>query len=296
MLVLPRDLGGTIRVRAPRRPDAAPTVQVLNKSGGVEVAAGTAASLSTVDTTLSSGAAAGAVSVSVAATTGMVPGDEFVIGTDERATDFALVESISGTTVTLRHPLLRAYANASVVRGTYISYAVAAAVLDVSERDWQARFSWKRSTVDQPLLIVRFDVSRYAPAYGPPTVTGGGYLTINDVRVYDPRIADRLAVSFDWEGAFHRVLNEVYRDLGAGTDVSGIIHDDDFRELAALKFFADFATLLYGPDSERQREMWAKRFEDRFRAIRSAIAVDADHDNAIEEHERGAWGGWAWRA
>lgn len=297
MLVLPRDIGGTIRVRAPRRPDAAPTVEILTKSGGAKVAAGTAATLSTASTTLN-GAHADKVSVlTLVSTTGMAAGDEIVLGTSYRPTDFVLVSSVdSATQVTLVHPTMRAYATGVAVVGTYISYTIAAASLDVSERDWQARFTWAFGAVTQPTLIVRFDVSRYAAAYGPPTLTGSPYPTINDIRLHDPLIRDKLATTFDYEQAIQRAVSEVVRDLNAGQDASALVHDDDFRELAALKFLADFAGPTMGPDKSEQRDAWVARYKDRFAAIASQIASDADADNAIEEHEKGGFTGWAYRA
>ena len=129
MLAIPRDVGGTIRVRAPRRPDASPTVAVYNKTGGAAVAAGTAATLSTVATTLTGAHADKATTLTVASTTGMAVGDEYVIGTDYRAIDFVLVDSIdSSTQITIRHPLMRAYAASAAVVGTYISYAISSAI------------------------------------------------------------------------------------------------------------------------------------------------------------------------
>lgn len=295
MLAIARDVGGTIRVRAPRRPDASPTVAVYNASGGAVIAAATAATLDSVNTTLNGAHAAAVSSLTVVATTDVVAGDEYALGA--RPTDFVRIKSVdSATAVTLQHPTIHAYATGVAVQGTYISRAISAAVANVSERDWRAEFSWAVSAASQPPLIVRFDVSRYAPAYGTPILTGSPYPTMNDIRTYDPKVTTRCADTFDYEWGIQRAVNEVLRDLSANRDGSALIHDDDYRDLAALKFLASIAGPTWGPDFADTREMWRERYDERFRVLSSQMVADEDQNRAITENERGAWGGFAYRA
>lgn len=296
MLFIPRAIGGTLRVRAPRRPDAAPTVTVYNNGGGEEVAAATAATLSVVNTTFNAGATGSldgttTTSLTLTATTNVAVGDEYLIENAAKQREFVKVRGItSGTVVELYHPILYTYASADPFQGTYISYALTAAVADVAAEDWHAHFAWLLSTVAQPPLVVRFDIVRFAPSSAGPS------FTINDVRLYDTESTRRLSTRFDLEGAMLRAQNDVIRDINATRKAGGLVTDDDWRDLGALKFLASYMGPLLGEKYEKTQAMWMKRYQDRLDTMRSQMKSDENQNLAIEPHEGGALGGDSYRA
>src|SRR5687768_11453450 len=145
MILVPRDVGGTVYWYAPQRPDANPTVQVLNASGGVEAAAATAATRDSVDTTISQGAVQGAEQVEVASAANLTRGDYYWLGGQNQPSEFVRVRSWIGTTVRLASPLVYDHPASSDFEGTKVSYAITSAVADKEEENWRAIFSWALS-------------------------------------------------------------------------------------------------------------------------------------------------------
>ncbi len=110
------------------RPTATPTVQVFlstNTDDGVTEAATTGSvSLDSVNTTLSSGASAGANTLVVASATGITRGRRYLITDTDGDQEWIEVIALSGTTVTTRQPLVNNYASSSTFVGTRISIAI----------------------------------------------------------------------------------------------------------------------------------------------------------------------------
>lgn len=296
MLQIPRAVGGTVRWRAPARPDAAPTVQVLDAGGGERVAAATAATLHTCATTTSAVAAAGATVVSVTSANNVTPGEEYLIGSLDRPTDFVKVQSVSGTDLTLQHPLLYAVANGATFTATYIDYTITAAVANEAYEDWQARFTWLDGTVAQPEGVVRFDVVRYAPARTIPLITASPFFTLNDLRMLEPKVTLKLADTFDYEWTFAQSMNDACRHINASLKAGGIVQDDDFRWLGAYQFLAEYAGPLLGERYERTQKQWKDRYISKLDTLKSQLTVDANQNLAISDHEHGTLGGLTYRS
>lgn len=110
------------------RPSGTPTMQVFSTGtdddGTAESATTGACSVDSADTTLASDAAAGAITLSLTNATGVARGRRYLLATAAGISEVVDVIGLSGTTATLRHPLINAYATASTFKGSRISIAV----------------------------------------------------------------------------------------------------------------------------------------------------------------------------
>lgn len=297
MFLIPRDIGGTVRWRAPRRPDASPTVGITNASGGTEVASGTAATLSLINTTLSAAASPGDEALSVASTTGMARGDEYLVEDSTTGQfEFCRVKLVfSATRVDLQYPLRYSYASSSPFRGTYISYAVSSSAVTRSEDSWRARFAWAISAVSQQPLVMLFDVVRHWPSGNSVTNTMG-VCNMNTIRDYDPMVTYKMAVGYDFESNIMRAYDDVIRDVNQSMRAASVIPDDVWEPLTALKFLAAYVGAAQGTRNEGYREYWTARYAERFGVLKGQLTSDHDEDAAVESHERGVFGGELFRA
>lgn len=110
------------------RPSGTPTVQVF-KTGedddGDTVSATTGScSVDSVNTTLSSSASAGSASLSVTSATGIARDRRYLLTDTDGDAEWVEVRAITGTTVTLRHPLVNDYGSGSTFQGCRISISV----------------------------------------------------------------------------------------------------------------------------------------------------------------------------
>lgn len=287
MILIPRDIGGTVEWYAPLRPDAAPTVEVENRDGGTEVAAGTAATLDSVDTTLSAGVAAGASTLSLTLATGVVVNRRYLISATGEQSEFVEVKSLSGTTATLKYPLAYDHANGAAFEGTRISYTIAAADADVEEDHWRAEFTWAVAAVTQPTGIVEFTVTRH-PILNPATVT--------DLFEVEPLLRRKLAGDTDLQRVVDRAWDEVLDLLWANGTRPGTIVGSSKLKRAVVYHALLLCAEQYGREFRDEQEYWEKRAGMALDAFKVTGAIDVDEDAALEDTERGAAGGYLYRA
>lgn len=277
-----KDIGGTVRKRANRRPDASPTVEILTTEGGSLIAAGTAATPSSVNTTTTQAVTAGKPDTfTLTSAASVVVGDEYLLGPNASGQrEFVKCAGINGLIFTPQFPPLYTYASGVAFVGTYISYDLAAANAGTAG-SYQARFSWKLATVDQEVLVLRFDIVDYGVSHVP--------CTMNDIRVLDPKVTTRLASDFDYDRGLAAALNEVLRELNESNSALGLLTDDDWRELVALKFMT-LAARQWGQSYKDTREMWEEQYQQRYVRWKSQFFVDKDQDGTVQSHEGNSYG------
>ena len=183
--------GGTIYFY-PREALTTPTVTIrTNRNADMVTAA--SATASTISTTLASAASAGATTISVAGATGIATGAILNIAGD---TEEAIVKSISGTTVTLRRPLLVDHTYTSVVKCFTLSYTVPAASANVLFFDGRAiLYSAGVYYMQIPVECTRYPLFRLA--------------TLQDIWDEHPQLRDILSNNDDPE----RLLNLAHNDV-----------------------------------------------------------------------------------
>ncbi len=284
MRYAPRSLPYTLRCRAPLRPDAGPTVEILTGSGGTIVAAGTAATLSPVSTVLDTPADPGASVLDVTSTSAIANADELLLGPNaDGKTEWVTVIGSTSTDVLLANRLRYGYASASYLRGTHISYALTSADTATIRRNCRVIFSWGYGAASQPPLIERFDIVRHWVGHQPAT--------LNDVLLHDARALDRLPPEYDVERGLDRAFSEVLRDLNGARRVGAALCDDDWRDVVALKFLATFVGGAMGERGKPYRERWEARYVERIEILESQTVVDENEDGVIAKTEEGVFGG-----
>jgi hypothetical protein len=288
VILIARDIGGTVEWYAPQRPDAGPTVQVVNKAGSAEVAAGTAATLDSVDTTLSAGAAAGATTVTLTSGASLSAGRRYRVSASGGPSEMVECKSFSGTTVYLANPLAYAHANGSDFEGTRISYAITAGVSDTAEENWRAIFSWAVSAASQAAGVVEFTVTRH-PIYNPASVP-------DLYAVASSALRDRISLDTSLGDALTRAWDEILDTLYAsGVTASSIVGSEKLKRAVVYRALGLLAE-TYGRDYRDERTELAERCKTCLDVFQSVGAFDDDEDANIETHERGtAKGGDLWR-
>lgn len=288
MDLIARNIGGTIAWYAPQRPDAGPTVAILNQDGGVEVAAGTAATLDSVNTTLAAGADVGAKTLTLTSGASLVKGYRYLISVAGGQSEFVEVDRFSGTTVYLANPLAYAHANGAAFQGTRISYSIAAAVVDTAEENWRAVFTWAVSATTQAEGIVEFTVTRH-PIYNPAQVP-------DLFRVASSALQARIHTDTSLGDVLTRAWDEVLDTLQSrSVRVSTVVGAEKLKRAIVYRALGLLAE-QYGPGYREERAELAERYEHCMSVFKVVAPLDDDEDNAIEPNERRALGGELFRS
>lgn len=268
----PRDADGN-----PRRADAGPTVEVLGEDGDTIVAAGTAATLDTVNTTLSQGAPVGDSTVAVASATGITRGLRYVLASPWEEVE---VSRVSGTTIYLSSPLWYSHASAVQFAGHRISYALTAAQAADEDDHCVAHWTWALSTVTQPRGQVEFAIARQNPTcpIGPV-----------DLHRADPDLRLKLSSEVDINALLVIAFDEVMEDLSA----SGL-WSYDYVGSERLKRAVTYKALHlcsehYGRSHRDERDRLWNRYRQTLATFRSISAFDENRDGIIgrQEENRG---------
>lgn len=260
----PRDADGN-----PRRPDSGPTVEVLSSTGSALVAAGTAATLDTVNTTLSAGAAAGITTLSVASATGIVRGTRYVLSDPYEEVE---VSRVSGTTVYLTGPTWYGHGSGAAFQGHRVSYALTGAQAATEDDSCRALFSWALSSVSQARGQVDFAVARSLPTCPVSPV---------DLLRADPDLRRKLASTVDVNLLIQSAFDEVLEDLSAGG-----LWSYDYIGSERLKRAVVYKTLHlcsehYGRAYQDERDRLWDRYRQTLATFRSVASVDDDRDGAV---------------
>lgn len=159
---IPHNTGGAVSIQVPVRPAASQTVSCYT-GAGAEVFSGETATLTAINTTLTSSASRGDRALAVNAGTNIVAGSTLWITAREQV----LVKSISGTDVTLVRPLMYSHASGATVQSHTLSYSVSAT--QAATLFWDGRLEWlvddgeaTEALYHQPAICAKYELVRFA--------------------------------------------------------------------------------------------------------------------------------------
>lgn len=263
----------TLAADLPRRPSAAGTF-LAKDVGGTQLQSGTP-TLDSVNTTLSSAAAAQAASIAVSSAAGITVGRRYLIaGAEESGGEQVTVTAVSGTTVTLARRLRRAQASGATFQSTRTSFALSA--IATVGRNHRVEYTWPTADA-QPTYVLPFDVTRYVPQT---------YLTTEDLRDLDPLVSRRIAEG-TWlpavvEQAWQILTRHVAQKLDPGS-VVGVVDLTTPHGYLTRSLLAETA----GEDAKGYLEEMRARYTQERDAVLASVAVDEDQDGSAEQ--RGWW-------
>lgn len=262
---------GTIAFDLSSRPSVAGTATVRTLAGAALTTP--TPTLDSVNTTLSSAAAAGASSVSVASATGIVVGRRYLIGGAEATGgESVLVSSISGTTISLARPLARAKASGATFQSARISVAISSACTVEIAR--QYRVEWSDPDTGE-VIAIPFDVTRYAPrshltesllldldAALRKRLPSGAWVPALIERAWE-MLLDDLGTKERHPGGYAGVIElttaHAYRvrALVAETDTTaeGVLYRDDMRERFRQELDLALASVAYDTNQDGNAEV-----------------------------------------
>jgi hypothetical protein len=204
------------------RPAASPvpTVQVFlatNDDDGVaETATTGACSIDSVDTTLSSAAAAGDTQVTVASAPVTTRGRRYLITDASGDRELVEIRAVSGTTVGLRRPLSNSYASGAAFQGTRITIGVNATwVADRSKITDALGSNWRTDVEDDPAQFAGHPGYRLRWSYTAGGVAMIGVNFADLVRYAAKNLITPLDVDARFAGWIDRLPPDYQRDQGA---------------------------------------------------------------------------------
>jgi len=257
--------GGTIHVDVAALPTGTPTVSVYNDAGGTIVDAANATA-STIDTTLSAAAAKGARTISVTSATGIANRSRILL---KDVLEEVLVKSVSGTTVTLRRPLVEDHANGSDVEGGRITYAVSAD--DADDLFWRGSAVWTVDSVEYRTGVecTKYPLRRQA--------------TMVDVWAAHTRADQYIPAEVDPEEALDQAHEDVLTDIAA-RDAARVFtaSGEQFRRAVAFTFWRN----IYMDQASDRAIVLFDRFsqaaDNEVGKICSITARDANQDGKVD--------------
>lgn len=263
-----KDVGGVISYYAPSRPSTA-TVTVKTATGAEKVSA-QAATIDSVDTTISTSASRNGRSIEVTDATGIIVGGEYDLSAP---TERVRVREISGTTIYLYTPLLQPHASGSALQGTRISYSMSAAECDELWADGRAEWSLDGSLTDIGAVeCTKYPVRRLASE--------------QDLFREHPRINQLMGDTVDsgalLDDAFEMVLSDIGKRGRMYLMTGGPEFVNATRKAAMLLILDDRgseeAEILY------QRKL--RQYHDELARLMAMVPQDTDQDGIIEQHEQ----------
>lgn len=288
MLFFPVSTPGTLEVYAPLRPDASPTVAVYDVNGTATVAAATAATRDSVETTTAAGAGAGDTQLALASTSSVVPGRRYLVGdAATEATEVVIVRDVQATggIVTLTTPLLYPHGYGESFDGTRISYAFTSSIFTAVGSTYKASFSWANGSTSQSALELDFAISKHALASRAQVV---------DLQIVDPQLLSRVGYHTDWTLTRTFALGELLSDIATRWEPWCLRGTTQGFERAHV--WRWLALLAEQTDDERKADRYLARYQGELDKVVTAPNVDLDQDNAIAENEGGLIGGRIRRA
>jgi hypothetical protein len=261
--------GGTISIDSPTLANAV-TVTIRDGDGTVRVQDATATP-STINTTITGSISAGAISINVAANTG--------IGVDTVAwlrddPEEILVSRVSTLAITLRRPAIYSHISGAQLQGSRIEYAVNSAVANTLW--WDGYAEWN---IDGTLDYTSVECTRY------PLTRRASAQDLFDV---EPLLSDVLDSEQDVERFLDAAHNMVLGEIGK------MAPDQRVRVMPASSSFRTATALaaMYmhyrRRGSDEAREVSERYLKDMKRELDSITATnprDADQDQDIELDE-----------
>ncbi len=274
-MALPQHLvyavGGTIYIDVPSLPSNA---QVRIFSGdGTEQRNTINATISTINTTLSSAASKGALSISVAANTGINVGSKFYIQDDREE---ILVRKIAGTTISLRRPLCYDHISGAKCEGGRIYYTVPSNVANCLWWDGYAQWNIDGSVQQYTSVeCTTYPLKRLASSV--------------DMSDIEPKMYYIIDTEADVERLLDLGHEEVLKRIGQMAPdqrVRVMPSSEEWRHASALAAWWFFYAGKPGADAKDLAERYNERLEAEIKRIIPLTPRDADQDGTIEEDEK----------
>lgn len=263
------EVGGTIDIYRKTRPSTATVT--LKKFNGNAVFEDESATISTINTTVATSALSqGDTSLIVASATGIAQGSRFWIQDDPEE---VVVKSVSGTTVTLRRPLLHDHVVGATVEGTRISYAVSSSYADSMFWDGYAEWTLDGSLTDKTsACCLRCSAQRLA--------------SVVDLFDIDSRLYNKFPKDFDFERALDNAHEYVLRKLASNGRIYQVSTGMEFIRATALAVFMNYYMPLEGSELY---SVFKDKVNEAINDINIIVPKDYNQDGKItsdEHHHR----------
>lgn len=271
MQALIKDRGGTVETYFLGRQPASCTVSVFDSEGSLKVDEATCLRDS-VSTSLSSSAVEGDRSLSLASSSGIIPGWRYLLG-DEAVT----VKSITGATVTLWAPLARDHASGTTFKGLRVWCDVPS---DKANAYWWDGYAVFTPDSGEPQTESVDCVRRMIP-----------YALIDEVDIRDviPKASLALSVELDLPRAFRQARDRFLVDIGGRNRAHTMLGVDHFRRPCALMFWL-MRAFEFGAEYAEQFDRLQARYDELKKEIIAQTPVDTDQDGTTSGPDDRTWG------
>lgn len=267
MYLVPLNRGADIVHLLGRRPTLAGTFNAYDPNGGALVTAGTP-TLGTCNTTLASGAVAGATSLSLTSASGVSVGARFLVGgAEEDGGEFATVRSLSGTTATLVRPLRAARSSGASFQSTLVRFPIPSGACTAVQRGCRVEYD---VGADFPVVVLAFHIVRYIPQ---------STLNLEDLRDLDPVLGKRIPEGTWLPGVIARAWDVVLTRLNAKVNPGGLVGTVDLTLAHGyLVRYLLAETAGGGQEVTDYRDSMAKRFGQELDAAVAACTYDPNQN------------------
>lgn len=270
------------------RPDETPSA-VLYDRAGAALATPTVTS-DPVDTTLASGAADGAVTLTLTSATGVVPGDEYLVSGGGRSA-WTRVLSVSGAVVTLADGLAGAFASGATFQSTRVTIPVTSASTGTLEENRYAVLTYEVGGVEytdhayfdvvrSPWPLVVLSTAEYRRLVGPMAAA-----ELERDGAQDLRFADEIAQATE-------LVRLDIADRNLRPDL--FLSHEPFARPIAHRVLLEQAYLgsniphAWQDSPEAYLQMCAERYEKSLSlALNTARTYDANQDGTVQAAEAG---------
>lgn len=245
------------------------TVSIYTDNG-TAIVSGATATNSTISTTLASAYSAGDTVITVAAATGISVGSKFWIQDDP---EDVLVKKVSGTTITLRRPLMYNHISGATCQGNRLSYTVSAA--NANTLFWEGRIEWYSNGVLKHVSAVecsKYPLNRLA--------------TLQDVFDENPKTRNMLPDDIDMKRLLDLAHEDVLTTIAAVDKVR--ILTASGRELSravVLQFWKNYYRRDTSDDGERLYQRYDNELNNEIKKITAILPADKNQDGVISANE-----------
>lgn len=264
------DEGGTVFIDLPDLPT---TVNVSVTTGeGQTLAEGIAATVSTVDTTLTNAAAKGAKAINVASNTGIAQGGTIHVKDDPEE---LLVRKVDGAEVSLRRPLTVGHVTGAEVEGARVTASINAQVSNTLF--WDGRCEW---LVDGVKYFTGVECTKYPLQ---------NLATEQDILDIEPSWYHLKDDEVDTARLLDLGLSHVLKRIAVkAPDLRTRVFPASmaFRHVTALAALRQFFMRQRGEEARDLFERYTGELEAEIDRICGVTARDADQDGVVEPDER----------
>lgn len=262
--------GGTVSINLLEQPTAA-NVSIV-QGDGTTVVSGLAATVSTINTTLTNAATRGEFAINVDGTTGIAVGSVMHITDDPEE---VLVSKVVAPEVTLRRPLLRDHLSASAVQGTQVSAVVNAQLSNALW--WDGHCEWLVDGVKYFTAVecTKYPIDRLA--------------TVQDIEDIEPSFYHLADEELDVDRLLDLALTHVLKRIAAKSPdmrVKVFPGSTEFRHVTALAALKLFFMRQRGEDAATLYERYTTVLRGEIDSLVGVIPRDADQDGVIEPSDK----------